>query len=73
MSEFIDILEVTLEMNKGSISESDVFRSYPEWDSLMVFAVLSMLSDEYDITITRAEFEDIITVKDLYEYIKKKQ
>ena len=73
MNDLISNLEMTLEKKIGSIKESDAFRNYPEWDSLMVFAVLSMLSDEYDITITRAEFEEIVTIKDLYEYIQKKQ
>jgi acyl carrier protein len=73
MNELIANLETTLEKDTGSVRESDVFRSYPEWDSLMVFAVLSMLSDEYDISITRAEFDEITTVKELYNYIQKKQ
>lgn len=73
MNELITNLEVTLEKKSGSIRESDVFRNYPEWDSLMVFAVLSMLSDEYDITVTRTEFDEIITVKDLFDYIQGRQ
>ncbi len=71
MNELIANLEMTLEKDSGVIRESDVFRSYPEWDSLMVFAVLSMLSDEYEVTITRAEFDEIITVKDLFDYIQR--
>jgi len=73
MVRFLHLLEESLDKESNSINESDSFRNYPEWDSLMVFSVLSMLSDEYDITITRAEFDEIITVKDLYDYIQKKQ
>lgn len=71
MNDLIVNLETTLEKASGSIRESDVFRNYPEWDSLMVFAVLNLLSDEYAVTITRAEFDKIITVKDLHDYIQK--
>lgn len=73
MNELITNLELTLEKASGTIKDTDAFRNYPEWDSLMVFAVLSMLSDEYNLTVTRAEFDEIITVKDLYDYIQKNQ
>ncbi|HOD60339.1 MAG TPA: acyl carrier protein, partial [Candidatus Syntrophosphaera sp.] len=59
----------TLEKKKGTITEKDIFRNYPEWDSLMVFAVLSMISDEYDVTIGRAEFDELVTVEDLYNIV----
>ena len=73
MHDFIVKLEMTLEKDSGSIREDDVFRSYPEWDSLMVFAVLSMLSDEYDINMTRVDFDEITTVQELYSYIQQKK
>ncbi len=73
MQEFIDNLEITLEKKRGSITPKDVYRNYPEWDSLMVFAVLSMISDEYDVTISRAEFDDLVTVEDLYNFVMSRK
>ena len=69
MQDFISNLEITLEKKRGTITEKDIFRNYPEWDSLMVFAVLSMISDEYDVTIGRAEFDELVTVEDLYSIV----
>jgi|ADurb_Gel_01_Slu_FD_contig_123_12976_length_784_multi_4_in_2_out_0_2 acyl carrier protein len=69
MQDFISNLEITLEKKRGTITEKDIFRNYPEWDSLMVFAVLSMISDEYDVTIGRAEFDELVTVEDLYNIV----
>ncbi len=69
MQDFIGNLEITLEKKKGTITDKDIFRNYPEWDSLMVFAVLSMISDEYDVTIGRAEFDELVTVEDLYNIV----
>ncbi len=69
MQDFISKLEITLERKKGTITEKDIFRNYPEWDSLMVFAVLSMISDEYDVTIGRAEFDKLVTVEDLFNFV----
>ena len=69
MQDFISNLEITLEKKKGTITDKDIFRNYPERDSLMVFAVLSMISDEYDVTIGRAEFDELVTVEDLYNIV----
>jgi acyl carrier protein len=73
MQDFINNLEITLEKKKGTITGKDVFRNYPEWDSLMVFAVLSMISDEYDISISRAEFDELVTVEDLYNFVMSRK
>ena len=73
MQDFISNLEITLEKKKGTITDKDIFRNYPEWDSLMVFAVLSMISDEYDVTISRAEFDELVTVEDLYNFVMEKK
>jgi len=69
MQDFINNLEITLEKKRGSITAKDVYRNYPEWDSLMVFAVLSMVSDEYGVTINRSEFDELVTVEDLYNIV----
>ena len=69
MQDFISNLEITWEKKKGTITDKDIFRNYPEWDSLMVCAVLSMISDEYDVTIGRAEFDELVTVEDLYNIV----
>ncbi|MCK9157658.1 MAG: acyl carrier protein [Candidatus Cloacimonas sp.] len=69
MQDFINNLEITLEKKRGSITAKDVYRNYPEWDSLMVFAVLSMVSDEYGVTINRSEFDELVTVEDLYNFV----
>ena len=73
MQDFISNLEITLEKKKGTITDKDIFRNYPEWDSLMVFAVLSMISDEYDVTISRAAFDELVTVEDLYNFVMEKK
>lgn len=72
MDDFIQKLEITLEKKSGSITSSDSFRSYPEWDSLIVFAIISMIDEEYQVSINRKEFEQINTVQDLYEFLESK-
>ena len=73
MQEFIKQLELTLERDPDSINIKDAFRDYPEWDSLMVFAVLSMISDEYELEVSRTDFDAVKTVEELYHLVDSKK
>jgi acyl carrier protein len=73
MEKFVSNLEEILELDLGIIKEDDNFKEFEEWDSISSLAVLSMINEEYDITIPRAEFDNLITVGDLYNYIQSKK
>ena len=68
---FIEKLEETLERDGGSVKMEDNFRDYPEWDSLSVLTVLAMINEEFDITIPRQEFDKLITIQQLFDFINK--
>ena len=68
---FIGNLEETLEKDSGSITMEDIFRDYPDWDSLSVLVVLAMINEEFDVTIPRHEFDNLLTIRQLYDYITK--
>lgn len=69
MDKFIDILADALEMDSTDIKANDKFREYEEWDSLAVLSVIAMIKQNYGITIPRKEFDSLLTVEDLYNYI----
>lgn len=69
MDKFIDILADALEMEITDIKANDKFREYEEWDSLAVLSVIAMIKQNYGITIPRKEFDSLMTVEDLYNYI----
>ena len=71
-SEFIELMEEVFEREEGTVSLDDSFRDYDEWDSMTQLALNAELNGEYDITISKNDFEEIITLNDLYEYIKTK-
>lgn len=73
MDDLIKTLEITLEKKAGTIKSTDSFRSYSEWDSLMVFAILSMVDEEYGISINRKEFELINTVQELFNLMESRR
>ena len=71
MKEFIELFEEALELEDGAITKTTEFRILDEWSSLAVMSVNAMINEEFDIVIPRNEFEKLITVEDLYNYINE--
>ena len=68
----INLLEDVLELDEGSVKLEDKFRDYDEWDSLAYLGVVADIDSEFDIVIPREEFQKLITVQDLIEYLSNK-
>ena len=66
---FIDLFKETLEIEDRTISLSDNFRAFDEWDSLALLSVIAMIDEEYDIIIESNIFQKLQTVGDIYNYI----
>ncbi len=66
---FNDLFKETLEIEDRTISLSDNFRAFDEWDSLALLSVIAMIDEEYDIIIESNIFQKLKTVGDIYNYI----
>lgn len=62
----VDVFEI------DEINFEDVFREYDSWDSLTNISLIAMLDDEYDIIIDTKDFQNIKTVGELFEEVKKR-
>jgi acyl carrier protein len=69
---FIELFKETLEIKDRDLNLNDTFRDYPEWSSLMYLSVISMIDEEYDVTIEGNDFKKIRTINDLVEELKKR-
>ena len=69
---FLQRVADVLEKEEGSVHEGDVFRDYPEWDSLSALAVTAMIIEEYGITISSDSFRKAKTVDELFGLIKER-
>ena len=67
---FISAFKEAMEMREKEIEMNDSFRDYEEWSSLKELSLLAMLDDEYGIEIEMKDFNKLITVKDMFEYVK---
>ncbi len=68
MDNFIELFADAIE-KEDIVSQDDEFRKYDEWDSLAALAVLAMINEEFDITISRQDFDKLLTIKSLYDKI----
>jgi acyl carrier protein len=71
MERFYDLLEEVFEKSRDDIKMDDVFRNYEGWDSLTLLGLSAMIHEEYGLTIPRVDFEKILTVNELYDYLQK--
>ncbi len=67
LERFAEVIE-----RADEIKMDDDFRNYEEWDSLAALSFVSMLDDEYEINISHREFENLKTVKNLYDFVLAK-
>lgn len=50
-----------------------VFKDLDEWSSLMALSIISMVDEEYDVTIGGADIRNSKTIEDLYKIVASKK
>jgi acyl carrier protein len=72
VEKFIELFKEDLGIEDENLKPEDKFRELPIWDSLAVLTTLALVNSEYDITISREEFNKIETMKELWSLIQSK-
>ena len=73
MDKFLNLVADILNREENSISYQDDFREYNEWDSLAALSFLAMLNEEYEVIISRRDFDNMITLEQSYQYIENQR
>ena len=68
MEKFIEKFAETID-TEAEITPDTKIDDIPDWDSLSVISVLTMVNLEYDKTLRRADLQKVVTVRDLYEIV----
>ena len=63
MPQFLEKIAEVLEV--PSVTPEYAFRSAPGWSSLMGFALIVLLEQQYRVTLTVDDFMKLVTVADL--------
>lgn len=62
--EKLNLMEQIMDLEVGTLSESDSLSSYEEWDSLSVLAFMSTLTSKFHKNVMPKEIKNLITVAD---------
>jgi acyl carrier protein len=58
-----DILEI------DEVQDADVLSDFPEWDSLTVLSVISLIHSDYGVSLSSTQIRNVVTVQSLYELV----
>jgi acyl carrier protein len=67
-----EIIAEKLALDESEITEKARFKEDLEADSLDLFEIIMAVEDEYDLTFSNEEIEQIKTVGDAVEYIESR-
>jgi acyl carrier protein len=71
-TKFLEMITVVFEMEDKTLTMTDTFRDYDEWDSLTRLSLISEIDDVYDIIIEDEVFKTLLSLNDLYVEIQKR-
>lgn len=72
MSDFFAKLADILGVDEEEISPDSQLQSLEEWDSLGTLTVVSMVDDDYHVTILSEEIAGVQTAGELWELVQSK-
>jgi acyl carrier protein len=64
-ADFIEELELILNEEEGSISESTIIEDIPGWDSTGLLGVIALLDGELDVSANVDKLRECVTIGDL--------
>lgn len=70
MKNFEPLISEVLEVD--SVEMTDELLSFDSWDSLTILSIIALVSDEYNVELTREEIENSETIEGLNNLIDSK-
>ena len=65
VTEKIELLEETMDLEEGSLTEETVLADLNEWTSITKLSIIVMMDDEFGKEIKSDDIKKYVTVKDL--------
>ena len=69
VQEIMEILEIE---DAALVQDTTVFRDLDEWDSLAALSTISMIDDEFGVTINNKDLRSIETLGELYDMVTER-
>ena len=72
--EFVQEIMEILEIEDASlVQDTTVFRELDEWDSLAALSTISMIDDEFGVTINNKDLRSVETLGELYDMVIERE
>lgn len=68
---FLAMFREAMEMDGQPVSMSYKFRDLEGWSSLRELSLLAMMDSEFGVELEMKDFNKLITVGDLFEYVQE--
>jgi len=68
--EKINLLEETLDVDNGTLTESSILSELPQYDSMSKLAIIVMFDDEFSKKLTGEKLKEFITVGDILDFME---
>ena len=65
----MEILEIE---DASLVQDTTVFRELDEWDSLAALSTISMIDDEFGVTINNKDLRSVETLGELYDMVTER-
>ena len=65
----LSLLEDAFEMDEGELAANMVLDEIEEYNSMAKLALIVLMSDEFDKTLTSDQIKSFVTVKDILDYM----
>ena len=73
LTKFIENFAGEFDHTDPSVFTADtVYHNLDEWSSLIALCVVSMITEEYDVTLKGDDIRNAHTIEDLYNTVKSK-
>lgn len=69
IQEFIEALEIE---DASLVQKTTVFKDLEEWDSLAALSTISLIGDEFGVTINNKVLRSVETLGELYDLVIEK-
>ena len=72
MEKFIEFFAEQFDELHTTLTPETRFRELEEWSSLVALLVITMVDEEYDVTLKGDDIRNAVTIEDLYNVVKSK-
>ena len=67
--QLLELLEDVFEMDSEIMNLEDAFKDYESWDSLTLLALIATIHDEFDVSLSNNDIEELNTINDILDKI----